>query len=41
MSVTQIGQTHWVEGAGQLVDQATLAGQGNAISLLCYAKSSI
>jgi len=36
MSVTPICQTLWVEGAGQLVDQASLAGQGNAISL-CYA----
>lgn len=36
MSVTQICQTRWVEGVGQLVDQASLAGQGNAIGV-CYA----
>lgn len=44
MRVTQcknICQTCWFEGTGQLVDQVSLAGQVNAISLLRYAKSSI
>lgn len=44
MSVTQckkICQTCWFEGTGQLVDQVSLEGQVNAVSLLLYAKSSI
>lgn len=35
----KICQTRWIEGAGQLVDQVSLAGQG--ATLLCYAKSGI